>query len=760
MSVFTIAVRQLAEFCFRSGDIDYRFTPSPTALEGIEGHQRVTARRGTTYKAEYGVSEEFEIDGCRLLLRGRADGYDPGAGSREAGLVEEIKTCRVAPDQIPASVQALHRAQACLYGALICRAENLPALDVQLTYWNVDSEQEWCQVERLSAPELQDILDDALRRYGAWMVSIARLKSERDASINRLGFPHGNYRAGQREMAETTYKCIAQGGQLLLQAPTGIGKTAAVLYPAVKALDEEKHDRIVYLTARTVGRRAAEQTLDEFRRAGLRLRSLSLSARDKVCLSPGKACHGEDCPYASGYYDRLPVAMAEALQEQSLSREMLDQLALRHSVCPYQLAMDLVPWVDVLIADMNYVYSFHAAVSAMFESRGLRFSILLDEAHNLPERARDMYSASLCKADLMAARKESVGALRRALERCNRALLDLQNSSWADPDFDSRHELPESLPLALHRFSAEVSAQMGDNPAYLQQRPALMDFYFSVLQFQRVTEVFGPDYRFELHRGRGRQGLRARLNCLDASRLLRGRQALAHSVTAFSATVSPSHWVGPALGLEAEAVFLSLPSPFVPGQLKITLDTGIDTRYRARDASLPGLCVRIGRWLDEHQGNCIVYFPSYHYLEAALGLLRERLAGRTLCEQRRDQGDAQRGELIDTLRTRRDVVAFCILGGVFGEGIDLPGEELASVVVVGVGLPQFNRERQELKDYYSRTFGCGFEYAYQYPGMQKVNQALGRVVRRESDQGEALLLDTRYGDPGWCSLLPEWWEYR
>jgi DNA excision repair protein ERCC-2 len=752
---FTVGVRELAQFCFRRGDIDYRFTPSPTAAQGIEGHQHIARNRPATYQAEYAVEEEFSLQDCQLLVRGRADGFDPGLG-----LVEEVKTCRVDFAQIPDVQQALHRAQARLYGALLCRALDLPGLDVRLTYWNIDREEEWQQCEQMDAEALEDVLKQALQYYGDWIKALLQCERRRDASIASLEFPHGLWRAGQREMAETVYKCIDQRGQLLLQAPTGIGKTAAVLYPAAKALAAGKHQRVVYLTARTVGRRAAEQTLDQFRQAGLSLRSLSLSAREQVCLSPGKACHGEDCPYALGYYDRLPAAMAAAREEQSLNREVLERLALEHTVCPYQLAADMLPWVDVVIADINYVYSFHAMVSSIMDGHGLAWSVLLDEAHNLPDRARDMYGAWLHKAKLMAARKQCQGPVRKALDRCNRVLLALQKEPWQETDFDSTTKLPDSLLQVLQGFAADVSAQMGENPVFLQQRQQLADFYFEVLQLMRVAEVFGPEYRFERYRGQGKQDFKLRLNCLDASRLLQQRQQAAHSVTAFSATVSPSDWVAPALGFQDQAVFMSLPSPFQSDQLAITLDTRIDTRYRAREQSMPLLCETIRCWLGEHSGNCIVYFPSYRYLEDSLAVLQGQLGERTVCVQQRSFDETRRQQLLQMLAERRNVVAFCILGGVFGEGIDLPGDQLSSVVVVGVGLPQFNREREVLKDYYSQCCGRGFEYAYQYPGMQKVNQALGRVVRRDSDRGQVLLLDSRYSDPGWRALLPDWWEYR
>ncbi|MEP5763935.1 MAG: ATP-dependent DNA helicase [Halieaceae bacterium] len=755
MPEYTLAVRHLAEFCHRSGDIDYRFTPSPTGEQGVAGHQQVYQRRGAGYQAEFALETLFSAEDWQLRIRGRADGYDA-----DAGLIEEIKTCRVERASIPPAIEQLHWAQAKIYAALLCRQQDeLAQVQVQLTYFNIDSAEEWPQRETLGREQLLAFLEDSVRHYMDWMQLQHAWRLQRDASITALSFPHEEYRPGQRQMAETVYKCIAQSGQLLLQAPTGIGKTAAVLFPALKALAADKHQRIAFVTARTVGRRAAEESLAEMAGQGLLLRRLTVTARERICFSPGKACHGDDCPYASGYYDRLPQALAAAMQETRLDREQIEALAQRFTVCPYQLGIDLLPWVDLCIADIHYLYSFNAMISSLFAERQLRWTTLLDEAHNLPQRARDMFSATLAKRELMAAKKQAGGKVKSALERLNRELLQLDKETWQDSDFDSRATPPESLLVSLQRLVAAVVAQQAENPLLLQQQPALLDFYFELLQFQRVLEVYDEDYRFEMTRSRKQQSLVIRLRCLDASRLLSERQLRPVAVVAFSATVSPPQWVLQELGFAGPAVFQELPSPFSPGQYKIQRNTRLDTRFRARAATLPALAASISEWLRQTPGNCIVYFSAYQYMSDALELLRDAVTERHLCVQQRNWDESSRDDLLETLRSRQDVAAFCILGGVFGEGIDLPGEALRSVVVVGVGLPQFNRERESLRDYYQQKSGLGYEYAYVYPGMQRVSQALGRVIRRESDQGSALLIDPRYADAEYSRLLPPWWEY-
>jgi DNA excision repair protein ERCC-2 len=755
MTEYRVGVRELAEFCYRSGDIDFRFTPSPTGAEGVAGHQRVVDGRPEGYLGEYPLEQTFERDDMRLCVSGRADGYDP-----QAGYIEEIKTCRVDANTIPAGVADLHRAQARLYGALLLQAE--PArecIELRVTWYNIDTTQQVSSAETLSRESLDSFLEETLQHYGQWLRQVNSRRVERDEGAARLGFPYPGYRAGQRQMAETVYKCIASGGRLLLEAPTGIGKTAAVLYPAVKALASDRHDAVVFVTARTVGRRAAEETLARFERDGLRLRSLSLTARETVCFSPGRACHGDDCPFARGYYDKLPAAREAALSRCALRREEIEEVARQFEVCPYQLASDLAPWVDLVICDVHYVYSFFANLAGLLDGGGRRWSVLLDEAHNLPDRARGMYSAALSKRRLMDARAQGAGPVRRALDVCNRVCLELQKQDWEEENYHLAAAAPTPLGQALMRFSGAVGEELGMAADYLQQRPALLDFYFDALQFLRVLEVAESDYCFEMERGRDRQSLQLRLACLDPARLLRERQAAPLSVTAFSATASPPQWLASGLGFPDEHVFLSLPSPFKPEQLVVSVDAHLDTRFRARQRTLGQLARSLRRWLDAVPGNCILYFPSYRYLQDTLDELEGTVVNRTVLVQRREATEAERAELLATLEQRDDVAAFCILGGVFGEGIDLPGDALSSVVIVGVGLPQFSRLQEARSEYYGGRQGGGFEFAYLYPGMQKVCQALGRVVRGDSDYGRALLLDTRYGQPGWRSLLPPWWRY-
>ncbi len=757
MTEFTVSVRDLVAFCHRSEDIDHRYTPSPTAEQGMDGHARVYRRRADSYHREYPVRYRHQQGECSLLLRGRADGYDA-----TLGLVEEIKTCRGDPARIPPAVSRLHLAQAQVYAAIIAENEGLASLEVRLTWLDIDQDQEHPLSQHYQREELRTFLLETLARFSQWLELLQRLRERRQASLRSLPFPHGEFRSGQRDIAELVYKCVDQGGQLMIEAPTGIGKTSAVLFPSLKAMERDKHEALVFVTSRTVGRRTAESSLAMMAEAGLRACSLSLSARASVCLSPGSACHGDDCLYASGYYDRLQGAMAEAVQAGLLQRETLQDIGRRHRVCPHQLATDLLPWVDIVIADAHYVYSLQPLVGRKMEEHR-RWSVLVDEAHNLPERARSMYSAKLSKSALMRVKKHASGPIKKALERLNRAILALQRERCTETaQYAILEDLPSPLVNAMADVVAAVVQRMGEDVRFPPANPLLMDFFFSLLQWLRVAERWGDEYRLELDPGEGRQGLILHLNCLDPSRLLALCHSRAHATVAFSATLSPRDWMRQLMGLQEDAVCRRLNSPFSPGQLQVELETRVDTRYRQREASLDLLAARIGQFLRQTTGNCIVYFPSYRYLHRVLEVLHAAggLQGRQLWEQYPEMDEVARNGLFESLHRADNVAAFCILGGLFSEGIDLPGDLLTGVVIVGVGMPQVGQERELLRQWYQQRYGSGFEYAYLYPALQKVDQALGRVVRTDADCGQALLIDIRYDNDSYRQLLPPWWTYQ
>jgi len=752
MSEFTISVRELAAFCHRRGDLDARFGPGPTAAEGVRGHRELAAARGPDYLAEYPLELTRRLGDLTLRLRGRADGYLPSLP-----MVEEIKTCRIDPARLPADLSRLHLAQAQLYAAMLAAAEGFPHVQVRLTWYQLDRREEHSLDQRYSAAELAEFLDRSLVCYADWLRQRLLHKARRDASIRALAFPFKAYRQGQREVAELVYKCVHGGGQLMLEAPTGLGKTAAVLYPALKGLAYDCHEHVAFCTAKHSGRDAARDTLARFAADGLIATTLTLTAKERICFSPGHACRADDCHYARGYYDKLAAAREEALGLSALDQPAVEALARRHALCPYQLGLDLLPWVDVAIVDQHHVFSLHAAVSGLAAQSAARWSVLVDEAHNLPGRARGMYSATL-PGDFTAAREVLRGPPRRALaalEQTRRSLLQAQVSG--DGDYAVLDAPPASLLSAIQTVIAALTEQMAQPGAPVRPHPAVQTLYFELLHFARLADLAAADFCCECLPA---EDGRLRLNCIDPARLLALRHVELHAVVAFSATLSPPGWMRALLGLDTGAVFRRCASPFRPQQLAVTIEPRIDTRLSRREQTRPRLLARLVDWLSAQPGNCLVFFPSYRYLNDCVDDLRPLLEGRQLWVQPAPGGTSGPGELREMLRTQRNVCGLCLLGGSFSEGIDLPGDQLASVVLVGPGLPQPDCDNRLQQDYFQRLYREGFRYASLYPAMQRVNQSLGRVVRGDDDSGSALLIDERYAQSGYRDLLAPHWTYR
>ena len=747
-----VAVRDLVAFCHRSGSLDRRLQPAPSAADGQRGHREVAAARGPDYRVEYALSYRRAGPRRCLVLRGRADGVDI-----EAALVEEVKTCRVDPAHLPEALSRQHLAQGRLYAAMLAAAEGLAAVTVRLVWYQLDAGREHVLEQRYAAVELAAFLETSLAAWDRWLDALAAHGAARDGSIEALPFPHRAYRRGQREAAELVYRCADRGGQLMLEAPTGIGKTLAVLYPALKGIARDKHDTVLYCTARHTGRRAAEATLDRLEEDGLRCTRLTLTAKERICFSPGKACRPEECRFARGYYDKLPAARDEALRVGRLDQPALEALARRHDLCPYHLGLDLLPWCDLVIADQHHAFGLGGTLAVQATARRRRRTVLVDEAHNLPARARAMYSAGLSAALFSSARSLARGALRRAFAAVEGALAAHRAPSGGE-GVQVLPEPPPPLLEALHGVAAAAAETLLLRPGLLAAAGPLQDAWFAALGFLRVAEQWDDDYRCERVADGAGGTVELALVCVDPARLLALRHAEVHATVAFSATLSPRAWMRRSLGLAPEAVWRRCASPFAPSQLRVTLDGSIDTGWRAREGTRQALAERVLRWAREHPGNCLAFFPSYRYLTDTL----EALAAGTPALGRRlwvqEPGCAVAG-LLALLASAGDVLGLCILGAGVSEGVDLPGDQLRSVIVVGPGLPQLGRATRLQQQWYAARGDDGFAYACLYPALQRVNQALGRVVRDEGDRGEALLIDPRYLEPAYRRLLAPQWSY-
>ncbi|MDW7745426.1 ATP-dependent DNA helicase [Halomonas sp.] len=752
---YRVAVRALCDFTAREGDLDHRFTPAPSAREGIAGHALVARRRGDGYEAELPLSGVFE----GLTVGGRADGFDPAANR-----LEEVKTHRGRLERMADNQRALHWAQVSVYGALLCAERGLTSLTLSLVYLDITSGRETVLTREASATELQAFFATQCRRFLAWAAQEARHRERRDEALGELAFPHERFRPGQRDLAESVYKAASTGRCLLVQAPTGIGKTLGTLFPLLKAMPRQRLDRLAFLTMKTPGRRLALDALAVLGGGAAEarpLRVLELTARDKACEYPDRACHGEACPLAAGFYDRLPAARQAAVARGWLDREALREVALDHGVCPYYLGQELARWCDVVVGDVNHWFDANALLHGLARANGWRLGLLVDEAHNLVERARGMYSAELDQRRLARLRREAPGALARPLGRLARqwqARVREAGMSEAGepgrPAYRVLDGLPEGMVAALQGVASATTEHLGEHPD--QASLALQELLFETLAFTRLAESFGEHSLCDLARhGRGRAVLGLR-NLVPAD-FLAPRFAAAQSVVLFSATLSPAHYHRDLLGLPAATVWHEVASPFAAEQLEVRIRTDISTRLRDREASLSPIVAELAGQYRRRPGHYLAFFSSFAYLEAARARLQEAHPEIPVRAQTRGMREEARDAFLAGFRPGGQGIGFAVLGGAFAEGIDLPGERLIGAFIATLGLPPFDPFNEALKARLEARFGRGDDYAYRVPGLIKVVQAAGRVIRGPEDEGTVVLMDDRFARREVQARLPGWW---
>jgi DNA excision repair protein ERCC-2 len=752
-----ISVRQLVEFVLQEGDLQTAFSGRNRAVEGTIGHQRVQQSRPDDYRAEVSISHRVEHDGLTLDIVGRIDGLFP---QERPVVLEEIKTTTLPLKYVSADYNPLHWAQAKCYAYFYAVQHDLSEIAIQLTYYQIESRQSQSFRQLFQRAELADFFEELLTIYVAWAKTVQAWLARRDQSIQALDFPYEGYRAGQRELAVAVYQTIRNKKKLFAQAPTGIGKTIATLFPAVKAIGAGLVARIFYLTAKTPGRLVAEKTLDDMRQAGLRLKSVTLTAKDKICFCPASARSGESCDYAKNYYGKLRPALVEAYEQEALTRPVIEALAEKHQLCPFEFSLDLALWVDCIVCDYNYVFDPRVYLRRFFDNVSEPYIFLVDEAHNFPDRAREMFSAELDRETVLALAQAVKGRLPEvalALHQINQALAE--KYQLAGPTALVEVDLPNPLLKALRRFISEAEVWLRLNqPADF--RAALLDFYFAASAYLRTGEQFDSTYVSYFER-QGNSGLRAKLFCLDPAPQLTVALARSRATIFFSATLWPLDYFRQFVTGSAKQPAMVLASPFPPENLGLVIHNRISTKYKDRDASYHQVAATIRAACAVQPGNYLVFFPSYRYLEAVVAIIQSQAPDLNLLIQDRGMGEAEREAFLAQFAAGNDqtLLGFAVMGGIFGEGIDLVGERLIGAIIVGVGLPQLGLERDLIKAYFQSQYRQGFEYAYQYPGLNRVMQAAGRVIRTETDRGVIILIDERFTHSRYTRLFPQEWRH-
>ncbi|OZI74786.1 ATP-dependent DNA helicase [Bordetella genomosp. 12] len=739
-----VAVRTLCEFSARSGDLDLRFTPAPSAQEGMAGHAAIAERRGDGYENEVSLSAEHGA----LTVRGRADGFDARLTQ-----LEEIKTYRGDLAAMGANQRALHWAQARIYGHMMCQARGLPGLTLALVYVDIQTLAETVLTEWQEASALAAHFAQACERYVQWAQRQAQHRRARDAALQAMRFPHGTFRPGQRELAVAVFRAARDGRALLAQAPTGIGKTLGVLFPALKACAAQGLDKVFFLTAKRSGRGLALGALAQLPPG---LRTVELLARDAACLHPDKHCHGESCPLARGFYDRLAAARDQLEAGGDYSQPALTRAAREHQLCPYFLNQEMLRWADVVIGDYNYYYDANGLLYMLTQACQWRVAVLVDEAHNLVERARAMYSAQLRQTALIAARRAAPKTLRAPLDGLKRSWKSLAGK--AEAEYSVYGDVPPGPLAALQKLVQAVSDHQAQTAQALPADDALLAFYFDALRFTRLAEQFGDHSLVDLQR-QGEDSELGLRNVVPAS-FLAARHAGAHCTVMFSGTMGPQRFYREMLGLPAATGWLDVAGPFRAEQLAVTVAGHVSTRLHDRPKSVEPIGAIIARQYAEHPGNYLAFLSSFDYASQVQAWLARHHPGLPVWTQTPGMGEHERDAFLAHFVAGGRGVGFAVLGGAFSEGVDLPGERLVGAFIATLGLPQRNPLNEAMKQVMARRFGAehAYDYTYLYPGMRKVVQAAGRVIRDEADRGSVHLIDDRYRWARVRRLLPQWWD--
>lgn len=757
-----ISVRDLVEFVLRSGDLDNRRgTVNREAMqEGSRIHRKIQKRMGAGYQAEVGMKMVFPVQNVEILLEGRADGIMVDEEGNVT--IDEIKGMYqdVSLFQTPFPV---HRAQAVCYAYMYAVKHEMEKMGIQMTYCNIETEEIKRFHEVCSRKQLTDEVSGYIREYAKWAQFMYEHRKARNASIKELQFPYP-YREGQRKLVVAVYRSMTQGRNLFIQAPTGIGKTLSTVFPAVKAVGEGWADKIFYLTAKTITRAVAQESFRILRNDGMKLSSVIITAKEKLCVAEQVECNPVACVRAKGHFDRVNAAVYDLIQhEEEATRDVIVSYAEKYQVCPFEMCLDVTYWMDAIICDYNYAFDPNVKLQRFF-SEGVtgEYLFLVDEAHNLVERAREMYSARILKEEILEAKRLYRGHERitKKLDRCNRALLALKR------ECERYRVLPEgeglgALMLGLESLYGELETFRDKHPGFEPHKEAL-EFFFLIRDFLNTYDRMDEHYRVYtevLEDG----SFMVKLLCVNPAFQLKECLEKGNSTIFFSATMLPIQYYKELLSGNQEEYAVYVGSPFEQKKRLLCVGCDVSSRYTRRThREFEKILTYIDVAVSEKKGNYLVFFPSYQYMEQVFCLAEEKERPYDIVKQDTHMTEEMREAFLGHFEESRanSLVGFCVTGGIFSEGIDLRRDRLIGVMVVGTGLPQVCTEREILKEYYDEKEKKGFDFAYRFPGMNKVLQAAGRLIRTMDDRGIILLLDDRFLTREYVEQFPmEWDDY-
>ena len=752
-----VSVRDLVEFVLMNGDIVSGFTGSSRNLDAIKAHQLIQKSYGEGFSKEVPLEFIVESEDILLEIGGRIDGLYV---SEKEVIIDEIKTTTQDLELIEEDYNILHWAQAKCYGYIYSMQNSLRNINIQLTYYNLNEKDTKKFLKGFNITDLQSFFSSLVQQYFYWARLLCSWNIKRNEAIEKLQFPFESYRKGQREFAVAVYKTVKEGNKLFAQAPTGIGKTMATIFPSLKALEEGHITKIFYLTAKTITRTIAEKALKNLSEKGLRIKSLTLTAKEKICFKENVECNPDSCEYAKGHYDRVKAAIEDIFTEDFFVREVIEEYSRKHRVCPFEFSLDLSNFADCIICDYNYIFDPSANLKRFFLDKGGDYAFLIDEAHNLVDRAREMYSSELSKKyvlDLKKNLKTVSPKLSKILNKINSIFIEYRKKCEEVSGYVTQKEAPKELYGVLSEFLAAAEKYLLEHKNS-SVNEEILDLYFKFYAFLKAAECY--DERFVTYIEIRGNDVIIKMFCLDPSFLLTECMKKGKAAVLFSATLSPMEYFVSVLGGDEKSYRIRLASPFPKENLCLMIDIKTSTKYRNREFTYNKISYAINSVINGKQGNYLIFFPSYQYMNEVYNRFKSINEEVEIIIQNSGMTEEEKETFLDSFseNKKHTMIAFAVLGGMFGEGIDLTGDKLSGAVIVGVGLPQICLERNIIKDYFNASKGLGFEYAYVYPGMNKVMQAVGRVIRTENDRGAVLLIDERFSDNIYRKLFPQEWR--
>lgn len=757
--IVRISVRNLVEFILRNGDLVSGSGTSDreAMLKGSRLHRKIQKQMGSHYQPEVSLKKDTEYADLILRVEGRADGIFL---QDEQFCIDEIKGVYKKLELMEEPV-LVHRAQALCYAWIYLDAHDLEKIDIQMTYAHLDTEVIKRFRETLTRAELKQWYEELTDSYHKWLAYQIEWRKKRNESMENLEFPF-EYRKGQRKMVSGIYHAISKKEQIFIQAPTGVGKTMSAVFPAVRAIGQGMAETVFYLTARTITRTVAQDAFEILRDRGLLFKVITITAKEKLCFCDKPECDPEKCPYAKGHYDRINDAVYELwTTEQSFDRETLLRHAQKWQVCPFEMSLDLAIWMDGVICDYNYVFDPNVCLKRFFgENVSGNYLFLIDEAHNLVDRGREMYSASICLNDVIETRKFVKPYSQRLWKKLGKVKKQMEELRQNCGEWKVQ-ENAGVLPISLLSVQGELDQLLEESPAQ-EVVDGILDFYFEVRDFLNISELVDDNYAvYTAFDENGRFYMK--LFCVNPAENLQKCLDKGNSTVFFSATLLPLEYYRKMLSTRSENFGMYVESPFEQKKRCLMICRDVSSKYTRRGyEEYRKIAEYIARMSWQKKGNYMVFFPSYRLMEDVYQVYQDEFSVSWVrcISQHVSMTELEREEFLEefTEETEETLVGFCVMGGIFSEGIDLIGDRLIGAAVVGTGLPQVNCEREILKGYYDEKGEQGFDYAYRYPGMNKVLQAAGRVIRTKEDTGAILLMDERFLNRDYRNLFPREWN--